>query len=134
MLAAGGLLALRPRWPFWQARLEGMQRTSHVESMLARPITLTFPDGVTLMDFFREIQRKTTSTDLGKGIPINVDPLGLSEVGLTLTSKIQVDVRDQPLGDSLKAVLGSNGLEFQVKDGRLVITSISAASVRQTSR
>ncbi len=95
------------------------------------PDLLSGHDDSTLDDVLKELKRRTTKNPnlpkIPAGIPIYVDPLGLQEAQVSLSSKVkQVQVYasgNASLGEHLWLLLDSVGLAYQVKDGFLMITS-----------
>ena len=70
---------------------------------------------------------RTKSAAFPDGVPIYVDPLGLSEADKTMASPVVFDVKKVPLGTSLTLMLKQIGLTYRVKDGLLTITSQESA-------
>ncbi len=84
------------------------------------------PHAVSERDIIRNLLKyikKATAGADGKGIPIYVDPIGLHEGEMSLTSTIQIDVEGVPLRTTLHLCLKQLGLTYEVKDGYLMITS-----------
>jgi RNA polymerase sigma factor (sigma-70 family) len=63
------------------------------------------------------------SDPLENGIPIYVDPRGLSEAEKTMTSPVTLDLEGVPLKTTLRLLLRQLGLAYCVKDGLLIISS-----------
>ena len=57
------------------------------------------------------------------GIPIYVDPSGLQEALVSLTSTVSIDLDGVPLKTTLRLMLSQLGLAYTVKDGLLIISS-----------
>jgi hypothetical protein len=98
-----------------------------IADLMNRPLALTYQDGAPLEQFLKDI--KMCSVGQPKvamaGIPIYVDPIGLSEADKTMTSTIRRPPSDQKLtlGEHLALALKPLGLEFTIRDGFLMITS-----------
>ncbi len=88
---------------------------------LEQPVTMTFPEPTPLKDVLRYVTL-ATATPSYPGIPIYVDPLGLHEADVTLTSKVSIDLLDVPLKTSLRLSLEQLGLGYDVQDGYLRVT------------
>ncbi len=58
-----------------------------------------------------------------QGIPLYIDPVGLSEAGVTNLSPVSLQCKGRPLKEGLEIMLKSLGLVYQVKDGLLTITA-----------
>jgi hypothetical protein len=97
------------------------QKNAHIRSLLSRKLDLDFPDGISLQEYLKEIKRATTSKD-DPGIPIYVNPRGIQDAQITLTSRISF-TKGQSLGETLRYVLNSTGLSYVVHDGFLMIDS-----------
>ena len=95
-----------------------------VIEILKTPIDMQFPQGITLELFLKHIKQQTKDAELPGGIPIFVNPLGLQDLELSMTSKVKVDVKQKPVAAALKALDGL-GLTAQVADGFLMIDSES---------
>jgi hypothetical protein len=97
--------------------------------ILDRPLVLTYPDGAPLEQFLKDIKlRSTGQPKLASGIPIYVDPIGLSEAEKTMSSVIKKPPVDDKLTlrEHLKRVLKPLGLGFMMRSGFLMITSQEA--------
>ena len=82
-----------------------------------------FYEETPLEDVVKIIQNATVGAD-GKGIPIYVDPIGLSEADKTMTSTIRnIELDGVPLRVSLALCLKQLDLAYSVRDGYLLITS-----------
>jgi hypothetical protein len=93
---------------------------------LDEPLALEYPDQAPLEVILKEIRRRSTGvTKLKTGIPIYVDPIGLQEAELSMTSPV---TRPQSavalkLGDHIEQALAPMGLGYTVKYGFLMVTS-----------
>ena len=69
-------------------------------------------------------QDETESPGLPKGIPIYVDPVGLSQADKTMTSTVRnLDLEGVPLRRTLQLALAQLDMIYFVEDGMLFITS-----------
>ncbi len=80
-----------------------------------------FPRVASLETLLKTI-KKITTDDNYPGIPIYVDPVGISEVKVTMAAEIDV-YGDQPIRKMLSDSLRGLGLMFDVRDGFLMISS-----------
>jgi hypothetical protein len=99
---------------------------------LDRPFALTNPDGATLEQALKDIKlRSTGQPKLPRGIPIYVDPIGLSQAAKTMQSTIKRPPPDEnlTLREHLERMLKPLGLGFFARDGFLTITSDEAVDV-----
>ena len=97
-----------------------------VAESLDRLLLLSYQDGAPLDQFLRQIRlRSTGQPNLPFGIPIYVDPIGLSEAEKTMASVVTKPPADDKLTlrEHLKRALKPLGLDFTIKDGFLMITS-----------
>ncbi len=103
-----------PRGPY--------RENARIRAELDRPIPMRFETETPLDDVLKYIKQATTSPDY-PGIPIYVDPIGLQEAERSLNSTVQVDLDGVPLRETLGLCLKQLGLAYEVKDGRIRITS-----------
>ncbi len=89
---------------------------------LEQSISLRFPNETSL-DLVLKEMLSATKKMTGKGIPIYVDPVGLSEARRSLASTVTLDLEGVSLKSGLRACLKPLDLDYQVKDGYLMITS-----------
>jgi hypothetical protein len=98
-----------------------------VADAMNRPFALTYPDGAPLEQVLRDIKKASaTQPKLSPaGIPIYVDPIGLSEADQTMKSTVKRPTSDQKLTlrEHLKQALKPLGLACTVSVGFLMITS-----------
>jgi hypothetical protein len=87
-----------------------------------------FRTGISLEDLLKHIRRATAGSD-GKGIPMYVDPIGLQEAEVSMTSTSQIYAENVPLKATLRMCLRQLGLTYLIEDGFLMITSESATDV-----
>jgi hypothetical protein len=84
---------------------------------------------MTREDFLKAAKSATQSpSDAGiamyqTGIPIYVDPVGLTEAEKAMSSLVNVSAMHQPIGKTLENVLDQLGIAYSVRDGWLMITS-----------
>jgi hypothetical protein len=100
-----------------------------IADLVDQPLTLTYPNQAALAVFLTDIRRNSArGTKLRAGIPIYVDPIGLSEVKKTMASAVEKPSADDKLTlrEHLKRVLKPLGLGFMIKSGFLMITSEEA--------
>jgi hypothetical protein len=97
---------------------------------LDRPHALTYSDGAPLEMVLKDVKRCSMGQPKLKamGVPIFVDPIGLSDAEKTMTSTVKRPPRDEKLTfrEHLKRVLKPLGLDFTVRDGFLMVTSLEA--------
>ena len=104
-----------------------------IVDVMKRPLALSYPDDASLEQVLKDIKlRSTGQPKLPAGIPIFVDPIGLSEADKTMMSTVRKQPSDQKLTlrEHLKRVLEPLGLDFTIKDGFLMITSQEAVDER----
>jgi hypothetical protein len=92
---------------------------------LAESSALTYPDGSSLEDLLKQIRIQTRGTRLPGGIPIYVDPLGLTEANVTMISPVKALATNEELslGERLKRILEPLGLAWKAEGGFLMIAS-----------
>jgi hypothetical protein len=85
-------------------------------------IPMSFAAETPIDDVLKYIKQATTTPDY-PGIPIYVDPNGLQRAECSLNSTVQMDLEGIPLRETLRLCLKQLGLAYEVKEGRLRITS-----------
>lgn len=99
-------------------------RTLAIEESLAKPIGLNVPNRTTLEAALKVIKEASKGPD-DAGIPIYIDPAGLQEAGAGMNKTIEVVLfaEETPLGANLRRLLRPLGLDYDVHDGLLSISS-----------
>ncbi|SIO65713.1 RNA polymerase sigma factor, sigma-70 family [Singulisphaera sp. GP187] len=97
-------------------------RTKMILKKLDDPISMSFGNDTRLEDVLKYIKSATTGAN-DNGIPIYVDPVGLKEAEVPLTSTVILDLEGVPLKTTLRLLLKQVGLAYCVKDGLLIISS-----------
>jgi hypothetical protein len=100
-----------------------------IAELLDQPLNLTYPERAPLAVFLKDIKwHSSVGTKFTTGIPIYVDPIGLSEANKTMASAVEKPPADDKLTlrEQLKRVLKPLGLGFMIKSGFLMITSEEA--------
>jgi RNA polymerase sigma factor (sigma-70 family) len=105
-----------------QADPELEEKTRAILDALREPIAMSFANETPLEDLLRYVRSATESPKLPRGIPVYVDPVGLTEAEKTMTSPVTIDLEGVPLRDSLRLVLKQLGLTYSVADGLLTIS------------
>jgi hypothetical protein len=92
---------------------------------LIEPIVLVYTDQAPLEDVLKQIKDRTKGARLPNGIPIYVDPIGLTEADLTLISPVKTPATKEELslGEQLQRILKPLGLASKAEAGFLMITS-----------
>jgi hypothetical protein len=119
---------IRPRLPAFASGLKAMPESitaanARILAALNRRVPLHFLEETPLEDVLILLKKETAGAD-GKGIPVYVDPIGLSEADRTMTSTVRsIELDGVPLRASLPLCLKQLDLACTVKDGFLQITS-----------
>jgi len=100
-----------------------------IRNILARPVDLDF-DQISLEDLLKHI-RKLTTTPGYPGVPIYVDPLGLSVTGRAMGDSAFIHSKGRPLGEGLSEFLAMFDLGYAVHDGFVMVHSRAAAADRK---
>jgi RNA polymerase sigma factor (sigma-70 family) len=91
---------------------------------LDEPVTMKFDEETPLEEVIKHIKDSTKSSDMPGGIPIYVDPIGLSEADKTMSSTVRnMYLEGVPLRRTLQLLLTQLDLFYFVVDGMLYITS-----------
>lgn len=90
----------------------------HVLAALDRKVPLTLPPNPDLGDLVKGMRAATTSPSLPQGVPVYIDPAGLTGAGRTMGSPISV-AAGPTLGDSLRETMRPLGLTYFVREGLL---------------
>jgi hypothetical protein len=104
-------------------------RPQAISAALERPLAMPFARETPLEDVLEYIKASTRVEHLPDGIPIYVDPVGLTESEKTMASPISLDLRGVPLRKSLSLLLQQIDLTYTVDGGLLTITSPTRISV-----
>ena len=106
----------------------GDEKTNRVLEKLDEPISMSFNEETPLEDVLKYIKQATTTATYG-GIPIYVDPIGLSEAEKTMTSTVRnMELEGVPLKRTLSLLLNQLGLDYVVEYGMLKIGVASKLS------
>lgn len=101
---------------------------ARIWAALDNPIDVPFPHETPLEDVLRYLKEATASDSHKAGIPIYVDPIGLTESDQTLTSPVVLDLEGIPLRTALGLMLRQLDLTYEVHpEGILIITSALSA-------
>ena len=84
---------------------------------------MSFANPTPLQDILKYIKQATTTATFA-GIPIYVDPKGLSDVAVKQDARVAIDIEGIPLKTSLRLLLKQLGLAYCVHDGLLIISSV----------
>ncbi len=96
---------------------------ARIVEALEQPVPVHFADETSLEDVVKFIKSATRGS-AGNGIPIYVDPLGLTYADKTMLSGVRaIDLEGVPLRTSLQLCLEQLDLKYAVRDGLLRITS-----------
>ena len=122
------LYEIRPWLPavangLWSGPNNTTAANARIHELLKQPIPMHFDDETPLEDVLNFVKKAMSGKD-GEGIPIYVDPIGLSEADKTLKSTIRnIELDGVPLRVTLRLCLNQLDLAFGVTDGYLLITS-----------
>jgi tetratricopeptide (TPR) repeat protein len=97
-------------------------KTLSILSKLEQPVTMPFESETPLEDAIKYIKQATQGPN-DNGIPIYIDPVGLTETEKTMQSPITMSLEGVPLRTTMRLMLKQLGLTYTVKDGLLTITS-----------
>jgi RNA polymerase sigma factor (sigma-70 family) len=98
-------------------------KSAQIRKKLEEPISMSFNEETPLEDVLKYIRQATTSKTYS-GIPIYIDPQGLSDAGITMASTVRhMDLEGIPLKTTLRLMLRQLGLAFCLRDGVLMISS-----------
>jgi hypothetical protein len=122
--APGQAEAPRPSPTFHKA--VGPARNAQIRQKLDAVIDADLPNGSTLETLLKHIKKVTTNaTD--PGIPIYVDPIGLTEAGnMDMATQVKLNYKKQSIRTILELTLRPLGLSYDVRDGFLMISSRTA--------
>ena len=101
-------------------------KTTRILQEMDKPVSMPFATETPLEDVIRYIKNATTGPGLPSGIPIYVDPVGLTEAEMTMASPITLNLEGVTLKQSLKLLLKQLDLTYTVKDGLMTITSVDS--------
>ncbi len=103
-------------------------RSRLIIGKLEETVVMKFNEETPLEEVIKHIRDSTKSSDMPSGIPIYVDPIGLSEADKTMASPIRnLELEGVPLRRTLQLALSQLDLVYFVVDGMLYITSLESA-------
>ncbi len=103
-------------------------RSQKVLAELGKPLSMSFKEETPLDDVLKYIKQSTTGAAFPDGLPLYVDPIGLSEADKTINSTVRnIGLEGVPLRTTLKLVLDQLDLTYVIKDGFLRVTSKQSA-------
>jgi hypothetical protein len=111
-----------PVWDYFRLPPE----TRAVLSALGRPAKLATAGPMPLGTLLKQL-RVATAGPKSAGVPVYVDPIGLSEAGAGIESTVVASADRLALKDQLNRTLGPLGLGYYVRDGLLMVTSRKSA-------
>ncbi len=85
-------------------------------------VGMQFPNPTPLEDVLNYI-KAASQGPADDGIPFAFDADGMKRAGKTHTSRVTIDIKDEPMKTSLRKLLKPLGLTYVVKTGVLTITS-----------
>jgi RNA polymerase sigma factor (sigma-70 family) len=91
---------------------------------LRTPIDAEFPSGTTLEQLLKHVKQQTTDATF-PGIPIYVSPFGLQEAGVSMSTKVSVNMKRAPVDEVIRKAFEGLNLTHTIKDGFLMIDSFS---------
>jgi tetratricopeptide (TPR) repeat protein len=97
-------------------------KTVSILEKLNQPVSMPFENETPLEDAIKYIKQATQGPN-DTGIPIYIDPVGLTETDKSLQSPVTMSLEGVPLKTTLRLMLKQLGLTYTVKDGLLTITS-----------
>ena len=97
---------------------------AEILKVLGRPIPMAFAEETPLEDFVKYIKTTTQGPKMADGLPIYIDPDGLSQADKTLASPIRLSLDGIKLKTSLRLVTKQLGMGYYVKHGLVIITNL----------
>jgi hypothetical protein len=103
-------------------------RSQRIVTELAKPLSMSFQEDTPLQDILKYLKHATKGAAFPDGLPLYVDPMGLSEADKSMTSTVRnVDVEGVPLRTTLRLLLDQLDMTYVIHDGLLRITSKESA-------
>jgi RNA polymerase sigma factor (sigma-70 family) len=102
-------------------QIDIVTKTQQILQKLEQRIELDLPPEPTFDQFLKAIKQATTDAQF-PGIPIYVDPVGLQEASISMSSRVSV-YPNGPLGLVLRRTLRQLRVAYVVRDGFLMISS-----------
>jgi hypothetical protein len=103
-------------------RIRQLTKAHALLAKLEEPVSMSFADETPLEDVLKYIKSATQGPN-DTGLPIYVDPEGLTRARKTMQSPVTLDLEGVPLKTTLRLLLKQIGLTYSIKDGLLTITS-----------
>jgi RNA polymerase sigma factor (sigma-70 family) len=90
---------------------------------LEQPLAISFSRPTPLKELLNQI-RSSLAESSGATVPIYVDPKGLEQAGVTLSTPVTMELEGIPLKTAMRLMLKQLGLAYCVRDGVLIISSL----------
>jgi hypothetical protein len=107
----------------WSILVDRTPRTLAILAELEKPISMKFSQETPLGDVTAYLRGATKGAAFPGGLPIYVDPQGLSDSDKTMASTVSIELEGIPLKTTLALLLRQLGMVYQVRDGVLILTS-----------
>ena len=115
---------------------QDIERNKRIEEVLEQSLTMAFPNPTPLEDILKYTKQNTMSEELNfpSGIPIYVNPSGLSKSEKTTKSEVSLEIEGLPLRTTLRLILEQLDLDYEVHDGVLEINAASEFANRKKKK
>lgn len=122
------LAALLMKTPTWYRQAERYWRLKPSREAMDRAITLHVPKEAGLEGLLKAVRQATVARRMPGGLPIYVDPVGLQEAKLTMSSPLaaDIDVTGVPTKSILERALKPLRLGVVLREGLLEVTSLES--------
>ncbi len=101
-----------------------------IREILEMPIPMPFAQETALEEVLNYIKSKTITLQFPEGLPIYIDPVGLTEAEKTMSTPVTCSVNGPPLRTSLSLMLRQLDMTSEIHDGVLRITSLTSANAQ----
>jgi hypothetical protein len=111
--------------PEWWTAAQRYWREKPMRDAWNGPISIRVTRQDSLETVLKGIKKATVRSRLATGLPVYVDPVGLQEAGVNLTSKVTADIdgKDLTAGEFLNHVLRPMGMAAKLEDGVVKLDS-----------
>lgn len=108
-----------------EPRPVGMDDPKSLEilDVLEKPISLPFETDTPIADVLKYVVENSKTPELPNGVPVYLDPLGLSDVEATDQSAVRINLEGVSLKRGLYLALRPLQLSYTVQDGLLIIST-----------
>lgn len=121
------------RGPVWFERFQAYRAHRPILQRLNRVIPADTKPPATLVEALELVQAVTADEGMPGGVPIYLDPIGLLEVNTYPGAPVEIRLQGMTARDLLSDSLRPLGLDYQIRDRLITVTSHASLDVDHES-